>query len=455
VLRVSDPQATVWDALLPEEAKRLPEELARISEFLDDEAFIAPYRDHFSERIGRPSVPIETVLRMLYLKHRYGLGYETLCKEVGDSLTWRRFCRIPLDKPVPHSTTLIKIVKRCGPHTIDALNHALLRKLVATKRLRARKLRVDTTAMEADIDHPTDAGLLRKAVGKTTRLVKRIKARGGASRTPFRDRRRSAGRRMLAIVRTFRRRAEDRLAQIDRLTADAARIARATVRQARRVAQNLRRALRRRPRDGVLRRLLHDLEQTLSLTDRLLEQTALRVKGQRTIPDRLISVADPDARTIRRGKARRPNEFGYKVLVAESSEGFVVHHRTEKGNPPDHDLLLPAVEEVAALTGRVPETVVADRGFGPAHLEQSLLERGVKRVGIPRGGRPSAARRTLQHGRPFRRMARWRIGIEARISHLKHGFGINRTRLRTLGGARTWTGLGVWAYNLNRLAVTG
>jgi transposase, IS5 family len=454
VLRVSDPQATVWDALLPEEAKRLPEELAAVSEFLDDEAFIAPYREHFSKTVGRPSVPIETVLRMLYLKHRYGLGYETLCKEVADSLTWRRFCRIPLDRPVPHPTTLIKIVRRCGPGTIDALNDALLRKLVATKRLKARKLRVDTTAMDADIDHPTDAGLLRNAVGKATRLVKRIKARGGASRTPFRDRRRSAGRRMVAIVRTFRRQARDRLAEIDRLTADAARIARATMRQARRVAHNLRRALRRRP-DGVLGRLLADLDSTLSLTDRLLAQTALRVKGQRAIPDRLISLADPDARTIRRGKPRAPNEFGYKILVAESCEGFVVHHRTHKGNPPDHDQLVPAVEAVAALIGRVPATVVADRGFGPANVERALLERGVKRVGIPRTGRPGASRRALQRTRSFRRMARWRIGIEARISHLKHGFGLKRTRLRTIDGATTWVGLGVWAYNLKRLAVVG
>src|SRR6266542_2602385 len=224
--------------------------------------------------------------------------------------------------------------------------------------------------------------------------------------------------------------------------------------QARRVAHNLRRALRRRP-DGVLRRLLTDLDSTLLLTDRLLAQTALRVRGQRRIPERVISLADPDARTIRRGKARHPNRFGYKVLAAESSEGFIVHHQTERGNPPDHDLILPAVEEVAALTGRVPETVVADRGFGPAHVEESLLERGVKRVGIPRGGRPGEARRAFQHGRPFRRMARWRIGIEARISHLKHGFGLKRTRLRTLDGATTWVGLGIWAYNLNRLTVTG
>ena len=38
----------------------------------------------------RPSVPVDTLLRLLYLKHRYGLGYESLCREVADSISWRR-----------------------------------------------------------------------------------------------------------------------------------------------------------------------------------------------------------------------------------------------------------------------------------------------------------------------------------------------------------------------------
>jgi IS5 family transposase len=44
-------------------------------------------------------------------------------------------------------------------------------------------------------------------------------------------------------------------------------------------------------------------------------------------------------------------------------------------------------------------------------------------------------------------------GIEARISHLKGGFGLRRTRLRHLDGARTWVGLGIFAYNLQRMTV--
>ena len=178
MLRETDPQPSLWEALLPDEVKRLPAELRAVDAYLDDERFLAPWRTLFDRRLGRPSVPIDTLLRLLYLKHRYGLGYEMLCREVSDSISWRRFCRIPLDRPVPHPTTLVKLVRRAGPETIAQLNTALLEKLAGGKLLRARKLRVDTTVVEADIDYPTDAGLLEHAVRKLGGLVRRIKGRG-------------------------------------------------------------------------------------------------------------------------------------------------------------------------------------------------------------------------------------------------------------------------------------
>jgi transposase, IS5 family len=193
VLRETDPQTTIWELLLPEEARRLPAELAAVDAYLDDERFIAPWRGLFSARLGRPSVPVDTLLRLLYLKHRYGLGYETLCREVSDSISWRRFCRIGLDRPVPHPTTLVKLVRRAGPEVVQELNAALVAKLAQGKLLRARKLRVDTTVVEADIDYPTDADLLEGAVRKLGGLVRRIKGRGAASRTRFRDRGRRPG----------------------------------------------------------------------------------------------------------------------------------------------------------------------------------------------------------------------------------------------------------------------
>jgi transposase, IS5 family len=114
---------------------------------------------------------------------------------------------------------------------------------------------------------------------------------------------------------------------------------------------------------------------------------------------------------------------------------------------------VPTVQRVARLTGRVPGTVAGDRGFGTAANDRALAELGVARVGLQRKGTLSAARAAQERTRWFRRLRNWRVGIEARISHLKPGFGLRRTRLRRLAGARSWVGLGIFAYNLQRMTV--
>jgi IS5 family transposase len=453
VLRVAAPPPSAWDALLPPEVRRLPDELARIDAYLDDERFITPWRALFAARLGRPCIPVQTVLRLLYLKHRYQLGYRTLCREVADSISWRRFCHIGLDQPVPHPTTLVKLVGRAGPKTINQLNAALLARLAGERVLRCRKLRIDTTVVEADIDHPTDADLLEHAVRTLGGLVRGVHARGAATHTPFRDRSRAAGRRLKQISRTLRRRTGRAPAEIDRLTAQVAAIARRTLAQAERVARNARRTLGRRPGDGRLRRLVARLEETTTQTHRLLDQTRQRLRGNRVIHDRLISLADPDARPIRKGKPHKPTEFGYTLLLAEDERGFVADHQLSKGNPADAPQLLPAVRRVAALRGRPPGTVVADRGFGYAANDRALAQLGVRRIGLQRTGTPSRSRRELEQTRAFKRMRNWRVGIEARISHLKRSFGLRRTRLRRLAGAQTWVGLGIFAYNLQQMTV--
>lgn len=139
---------------------------------------MAPFIEKFNTIIGRPTVPVETYLRLMYLKFRYQFGYEVLVKEVSDSIKWRRFCRIPLDKKVPHSTALLKLTQRYGPETTDKLNEILIDKARGDKLVRARKLRLDTTAVEADIHYPTDNSLLSDGVRVITRTSKRSRKSG-------------------------------------------------------------------------------------------------------------------------------------------------------------------------------------------------------------------------------------------------------------------------------------
>jgi IS5 family transposase len=174
--------------MLPPEVVKLNDELAKVDALLDDERFLTPLAKYFTSTTGRPSIPLETYLRMMYLKSRHQLGYEALVMEGEDSIKWRIFCRLPFDSPVPDSSTLIKLTQRFGPEAIEKLNQVLVDKAREKKLVKGRKLRIDTTVVEANIHHPTDTSLLADCVRVITRQVKKIKKQMIVVSAEFHDR---------------------------------------------------------------------------------------------------------------------------------------------------------------------------------------------------------------------------------------------------------------------------
>src|SRR3954452_22360283 len=249
VFRTVGDQCSLWEAVLPAELLKLPDELARVDGLLDDPAFFAPFVPFFDPRMGRPSTPMETYLRLMFLKFRYRLGFESLCREVSDSITWRRFCRIGLDGSVPHPTTLMKLTTRCGSAAVDGLNEALLATAAEAKLLRTNRIRADTTVVPANVAYPTDSGLLAKAVRRIAAAGKRIQAAGGAVRTRLRDRSRAAGKRAHAVASKLRSRAavgrEEATAAVLKSTGELAGLAETAARDAERLLVNAQRAVRR------------------------------------------------------------------------------------------------------------------------------------------------------------------------------------------------------------------
>jgi IS5 family transposase len=461
MFRTVGDQPSLWESLLPAEVLRLPDQLARAGALLDDPAFFAPFAPYFHPVLGRPSTPAECYLRLMFLKFRYRLGYESLCAEVSDPISWRRFCRIPLDGKVPHPTTLMKLTTRCGETAVAGLNEALLAKAAGAKLLRAARVRTDTTVICANVAYPTDSGLLARAVGKLVRTAGRVQAAGGATGTVMTGRRRSAARRVREIAVRLRTRGklsrEETTQVIRRVTGELAALAEKAAAEAAAVLRNGRRALPKaisgRVR-GRLRRALDELAVTVERTAKVIAQARTRLAGQ--VPEsatRLVSLHDPDARPIRKGRIDRPVEFGYKAQVTDNDDGIVLDYSVEYGAAPDGPQLPPAIGRVARRTGRVPRAVTADRGYGQAAVERDLRELGVRTVAIPRQSATSAARKAVEHGRGFRQLVKWRTGCEGRISYLKRGYGWDRTLLDGKNGVAIWCGHGVFAHNLVKISI--
>jgi len=465
----------LFEAVLPEELLRLPAELARVDALLDDPAFFTPFVPYFDPRIGRPSTPMETYLRLMFLKFRYGLGYEALCREVSDSIAWRRFCRIALEASVPHPTTLMKLTTRCGAAAVAGLNETLLAKATEAKLLRTTRLRADTTVVPSNVSYPTDSGLLAKAIRRIAATEKRIQAAAGATRTKARDRSRAAGKRAHAIGAKLRSRSaagrDEALAGVRRVTGEMADLAETAAADAERLLANAQRSLRRARakaaaqktrgeqnaaagrRRGRLARAVDDLADLVKATRQIAAQTRQRLSGQ--TPDgstRRVSLHDPDARPIAKGRLAKPVEFGHKAQLVEGDDGVVVDHTVERGNPADAPQLAPAVDRVTKRAGRPPRTVTADRGYGEKSVDDHLHDLGVKNVVIPRKGKPSGARRAEEHQPAFRRTVKWRTGCEGRISTLKRGYGWDRTRIDGTEGATVWVGHGILTHNLVKIS---
>lgn len=89
---------------------------------------------------------------------------------------------------------------------------------------------------------------------------------------------------------------------------------------------------------------------------------------------------------LRKRKVQHPTQLGYTALVVEGERRYVVDIQVHRGNPADAPQLVPAVGRVTAPAGRVPGTVVADRGFGTADNDRALAELGVGRIGLQRTG---------------------------------------------------------------------
>ena len=167
---------------------------------------------------------------------------------------------------------------------------------------------------------------------------------------------------------------------------------------------------------------------------------------------RRVSLHEPDARPIAKGRLGKPVEFGYKAQVTDNDDGVIARPRRGAGQPRRRPAARPGRQRVIKRTGTKPRTVTADRGYGEKAIEDDLHALGVRHVVIPRKGKPGKARQAAERRPAFRRTVKWRTGSEGRISTLKRQYGWDRTRLDGTEGARIWTGHGVLAHNLVKIS---
>ena len=281
---------------LPRELWELPEQLALADKFLNDARLLQPLAGCLDLERGRPSLPVAQVLRLFYLKEQYRLSDEVLIREVSDSIHWRRFCHFGLADEMPDPSALSKWRRRLGADGIRRVNRAITLKLHEERVVRGRKIRIDSTVVDADVHYPTDSGLIADGVKRLTRLGKQIESAVKGTATVVHDKSRSVKRRLLSIGKLLlRRRSGDAVQEVRKVTEDLARIGE---RQAKAVAclcEEAQDRLARLRGKAVRRRAERLLLPKASETQRLLEAVIAQ--------SRMVTSGQPEAH---QGQGREP-----------------------------------------------------------------------------------------------------------------------------------------------------
>jgi transposase, IS5 family len=443
-------------ALVPALELRFEPELAELDRLLDDDQIFQQIKADLSRRrphtteTGRPSTPVEVILRLLVVQHLYDWSYAQTEHFVGDSLVLRQFCRLGFER-MPHHTTLMRWANLLQPETMHRLLDRVTELARSLKVTRGRKLRIDSTVVATAIHYPTDSTLLADGVRVLSRLVQHA-----ASALSGRTRRLGARRTRLAkhLVRRIEATAAvhataagraDRPKLYRRLLG----VAQASVQQ----AHQVQRWLAGWP-DATAQRLEAALQRTAPLVQQVIVQAERRVLHGENVPAsaKLVSLFEPHTAIVRRGKAHVPAEFGRKIVLDEVDGGLVTRYAVLTGNPPDAPELPTSLAHHQARFAHVPAVLTADRAFFTLDNDQLAHDLRIRSIALPRQGPLTANQRQVRQRAAFRRAYCWRAGIEGRISVLKRRFGLDRCRYHGEAGMERWVGWGLLAHNLRQIS---
>ena len=372
--------------------------------------------------------------------------YEQLAFHLLDSQSFRSFVRHPLGW-MPNKSTLQRNISKISEASWKEINTVLVGWAAQKGLEKGQRIRLDSTAVESDIHHPTDSALLDDAVRTVSRLLGQLKERqdgleaeGQASTAVvFTNHSRRAKRRAFQI-------ANGRGAKRQRAYRDLLKVARKTY------GYGLTALQADLPAADLLTvALLVSLEHYLKLMARVIDQTERRVLRGETVPaaEKVFSIFEEHTDIIKKGQ-REPT-YGHKIFLTGGRSSLILNCEVLAGNPADVGQLQPLLGAHREVYGRYPRQMAADRGFySQANLTWAKGE-GIQDAAFDRKGSLPISE-MVRSSWLYKQLRRFRAGIEGCISWLKRVFGLDRCTWKGWEHFQQYVQASVVSYNLLVLA---
>jgi len=411
------------------------EELDAISRILDRNPIIydLAMQDLSSgsekSKAGARGMTAEQVVRAAIVKQMFEFSYKDLAFHLVDSVSLRRFCFIGIADNGFKKSVLCNNIKAISPGTWEAINRCLILFAKDENIEKGREVRIDCTVVESNIHSPSDSTLLWDSVRVLARILRKAKELLPRSGIRFKDHTRRAKRRMLN-VQYAKNKKQRKSHYLDLL-----KVTHSTVDYAHEAVDLL-----QFNQSIVARMLSLDLKQTTALALQVIDQTEKRILQGLTVPaaEKIVSIFEPHTDII--VKDRRDTFFGHKVCLTGGQSNLILDCTIENGNPADTELVEKMLDRQNDIYGRYPLKAALDGGFASKENLSTAKEKKIKDVCF-------AKKRGLQvedmcrSQWVYKRLRRFRAGIEAGISWIKRCFGFSRCTWKGLRSFKSY----VWA----------
>ena len=395
---------------------------------------------------GRPSeFSSEQFLRMIVIKVMEGLPYRDTIVRVSDSDFLRNFSRLYSGNMMSF-TVFETAVKGISAATWEKINAILSGYARRQKKISGKRLRVDSTVCESNIHYPTDASLLWDGYRVLARILRRCVKEDGALYIGNRFHERKI-KRLYTFISTH---AGKKTGATQRAVGKAARILRERVEGICRASREF--IANANARGVASMKALGWLAQLEEMTRRvdIVTACAKRVQAGETVPaeDRIFSIFEPHTELLKRGKARKPVEFGHMVTIGQTEEKFISFYRVEEKSRHDIHLGDEALKDHKEQFGEYPRGFAADKNYygGPDH--SAYWKKRIPVYAVGKKGRRNEEETNREHGLLFRLLQQFRAGCEGSISVLKRVFGLVRCLNRGFNSFASTVGSMIFCHNL-------
>ena len=396
---------------------------------------------------GREGMTADQVLRCALLKQYRQLTYEELAFHLEDSSSFRGFSRLEMGQ-YPCKSILQRNIKALREETWETINRVILGYAKQEKVESGRKVRIDATAVETDIHHPTDSTLLADGVRIITRWLGEGKRLSPSPRYAYRDHRRVVKKRVLTILNVKKEAVRqgayrDLLIYAGKVREYAlAAIPELSAHQSSEIA------------DCFAGKILSEkLARAVGLLGKVMDQTDRRVFKGEQVPasEKVVSFFEDHTDII--VKKRREIEYGHKIFLTGGVSTMILDCLIVRGNPADTTQYGPLLTRQQELYNRMPRQVSADGGFASKDNLAFAKEHKVKDAVFAKK-RGLSVVDMAKSAWVYKVLRNFRAGIEAGISTLKRAFGLDRCTWKGWEGFGRYVWSSIVSYNLLVLART-